>query len=186
MNPLLLNLPTEFTTQRLLIRVPRQGDGFAISQAVNESLNELKVYMPWAQTPNSTEDSEMFARRSHARFILRETLNFVAFRLEDGEFVSGIGFPRLDWDVPKFELGYWCRTSMSGKGYITEAANCLTNVAFQIFQAKRVEIHCDSRNIASANVARRCGYPLEGIHKKDALDVNGLARDTMVFAKVTE
>ena len=30
------------------------------------------------------------------------------------------GLHRIDWAVPKFEIGYWARTSHAGRGYITE------------------------------------------------------------------
>ena len=42
-------------------------------------------------------------------------------KFKDGRFLGSSGLHRIDWDVPKFEIGYWCRTSLARRGYITEA-----------------------------------------------------------------
>lgn len=47
-NPLLLDFPDHFETERLLIRAPRAGDGPAICEAVLETLDDLRQWMPWA------------------------------------------------------------------------------------------------------------------------------------------
>jgi ribosomal-protein-serine acetyltransferase len=45
-NPILLDIPIEFTSQRLLMRVPRPGDGVIIWPAIQHSFPELKRWMP--------------------------------------------------------------------------------------------------------------------------------------------
>ena len=41
MNPLLLDIPEAFETNRLLIRCPQSGDGQVINRAIVESLPRL-------------------------------------------------------------------------------------------------------------------------------------------------
>ena len=66
--PLLLDIPEVVETERLLLRATRAGMGEAISQAVNESLAQLKPWRPWAQEPPSPEDSETEFTRALVRF----------------------------------------------------------------------------------------------------------------------
>jgi RimJ/RimL family protein N-acetyltransferase len=102
-----------------------------------------------------------------------------------GTIIGGTGLHRIEWSVPKFEIGYWVRTGYGGQGFITEAVNGLTQFAFDTLGARRIEIRCDVRNVRSANVARRAGYPLEATFRHDARDhINGKLRDTYIFAKV--
>lgn len=78
-------------------------------------------------------------------------------------YIGGGGLHRINWDVPKFEIGYWVRSSYGRQGFITEAVNGITHFAFNTLGARRVEIRCDSLNGRSAAVARRAGYELEAM-----------------------
>jgi RimJ/RimL family protein N-acetyltransferase len=184
MNPSLIEFPEEFTTERLLIRKPLPGDGKAVYDAIQASLNELKPWMAWAHTKQSEQDVEANIRDSIAKFITREDLRLHLFNKETGEFIGSSGLHRINWDVPKFEIGYWIDTRYSGKGYITEATEAITNFAFTELNAKRVEIRCDSRNNKSRAIPEKLGFKLEGILINDSISVETKeTRDTCVFAK---
>jgi hypothetical protein len=47
MNPILLDFPDSFESERLVLRCPRPGDGRAMHEAITESLNELNPWVPW-------------------------------------------------------------------------------------------------------------------------------------------
>jgi RimJ/RimL family protein N-acetyltransferase len=182
--PILRDFPSEFTTDRLLIRMPLPGDGAEVHEAIMQSLPELKPWMIFAQRDQTLEDVEANIRESHAEFLQRKDLRLLVFLKETGEFIASSGLHRIDWSIPKFEIGYWIDSRFSGKGYITEAVEGIGRFAFEQLQAKRVEIRCDSNNVKSRAVAERAGYTLEGILKNSERDVNGNLRDTCVFAKV--
>ncbi len=183
-NPILLDFPDQFETERLLLRAPRAGDGKAVNDAILESLDTLRPWMPWVHPVPTVTDTETHSRRMAARFITREDLALYLFRKSDGLFVGGSGLHRIDWAVPRFEIGYWVRASLEGQGYITEAVNGITRFAFDLLDALRVEIRCDARNTRSAAVARRAGYTLDGCLRADDLTTDGQPRDTLVFSKI--
>lgn len=79
MNPMLLEFPTRFFTDRLLIRMPQPGDGQAVFQAIQASIAELKPWMPFAQKEQSEQDVELNIREAHMKFLQREDLR----RLEE-------------------------------------------------------------------------------------------------------
>jgi RimJ/RimL family protein N-acetyltransferase len=184
LKPILREFPEEFTTQRLLIRKPLPGDGKAVYDAIQASLNELKPWMPWAHMNQTEEDVEANIRESYVKFLSREDLRLLVFNKETGDFIASSGLHRIDWAVPKFEIGYWIDTRHSGKGYITEAAEAITSFAFNELKAKRVEIRCDTKNTRSRAIPEKLGFTLEGILKNDSLSVEiKKPRDTCVFAK---
>ncbi len=182
-DPILLDIPDQFETERLIIRAPRAGDGPACNAAIRESLDELRPWMPWAEPVPSVEDTETVHRRAAARWLTREELPLALFRKEDGLFVGGSGLHRIDWSVPRMEIGYWIRTSLSGQGYITEAVNGITAFAFDVLGAQRLEIRCDARNRRSAAVAQRAGFTLEGRLHHHMKAPDGSLRDTLVYAR---
>jgi ribosomal-protein-serine acetyltransferase len=184
MNPLLLDFPTEFETDRLLIRMPSPGDGAVTCESINHSLPELKPWMPFAQKEQTIEDTEINIRQAYINFLNRTDLRLLVFKKDTGEFVASSGLHRINWDVPKFEIGYWIDTRFSGNGYMTEAVQGITDFAVRELKARRVEIRCDALNVKSRAIPERLGFTLEGILKSESISVEGELRDTCVFAKV--
>ncbi len=57
--------------------------------------------------------------------------------------IGATGYHHMIWEVPCLETGYWIRTQYSGKGYMTEAVNAITQYATKQLKMKRVAITCD-------------------------------------------
>ncbi len=158
--PILLDLPMPIVTPRLKI-VPWHPDHTeAFHQMREESLPDLKPWMVWADTPATRDDVREMLTNGYARFVLRETLNMLAFTLE-GELVASTGLHEFNWRVPMAGVGYWCRSSARGKGYVTEAANALIRYGFQAIGLRKVSIGMDSENVRSEAVAKRLGLVKE-------------------------
>jgi RimJ/RimL family protein N-acetyltransferase len=181
-NPILLNVPESFETERLIIRVPRPGDGPALNAAVLETFDDLKPWMPWAQEPPSVEKSEENSRKAYAQFISREDLTLRLIHKATGDILGSSGLHPRDWSVPKFEIGYWCRRRFAGQGYITEAVTGILKFGFETMGAKRIEIRCDPANVRSIRVAERVGMIREAVLRNDRTGTDGAVRDTVVFA----
>lgn len=188
MDPLLIDVPDCLLTPRLVLRCPRAGDGPALNEAVCASVDDLRPWMPWAQQAPTPEQSETDARGAHAKFLQRTDLVYSMW-LHDGQgretrLVGGTGLHRMDWSVPRFEVGYWCRSDSVGQGLVTEAVRALAAMAFDTLHAARVEIRMDDLNTRSWRVAERAGFQLEGVLRNDARAPDGRVRDTRVYAQV--
>ena len=105
-SPILRDFPDAFETERLRIRSPLPGDGAEVYAAVAESLEELKPWMPWAHRELTVEVEEEIMRRARAAFLERSDLMLLLFLKGTGTLVGGSGLHRIDWEVPKFEIGY--------------------------------------------------------------------------------
>lgn len=176
------HVPERLETERLVIRPPEVEDIPELYEAVIASLDRLKPWMVWATKDMSLEDVEKSTRKAVAQFVTREDLRYHFHAKDDGRFLVGSGLHRIDWTVPKFEIGYWCRAAETGKGYVTEGVTALTEMAFEQLGAARVEIRCDSANERSVQVAERCGFELEAVLKNDSRSVTGALRSTCVYA----
>ena len=188
MDPLLIDVPERTETERLILRCPQPGDGSIVNAAILESLDALRPFMPWAQSAPTLDESELECRRAQARFWLREDLVLWMFERaadgSEGRYIGGSGLHRILWDVRRFEIGYWCRSSCTGQGFVAEAVGALNRVAFDRLGARRVELRMDSRNERSRRVAERVGFTFEGVLRSDSLSPQGEARDTRVYARV--
>ncbi len=181
-DPLLLDLPDEILTRRLRIGAPRAGDGAALNEAIVESFAELHEWMPWAAEVPSLLESEHFVRDAAARYLRREDVPLFLRKRRSGELIGASGLHRIDWSVPRFEIGYWCRTSEVGHGYVSEAVIAITRYAFKTLGAARVEIRTDVDNARSWRIPERLGFTLEGILRRDTRTPQDELRDTRVYA----
>ena len=181
---LLLDLPERVEAGRLVLRATHAGDGAASNAAFVESHAELKPWMPWAVELQTEAQSEEHCRRMQARWIAREELDFCFLGRDDGAFLGKGGLHTIDWTVPKFEIGYWIRTSAAGKGLATEAAGVLVELARERLGARRLEIRSDARNAASRRVAEKSGFVLEGIRRQARRDNAGELADECIYAKI--
>lgn len=182
--PIMLDIPESLETKRLLIRAPLWGDGASVNEGIGESLNELKPWMPFAQSMPSLEESEQYARESRVSYLNRSMLNMHIYNKADGTFIGCSGLHHIDWDVRSFEIGYWIRSTCTGQGYITEAVNGITDFAIRVLEANRIEIRCSARNAKSAAVAERAGFKLDGVLRKSNRGTDGELHDSKVYAKV--
>ena len=94
----------------------------AVNAALVESYPELRPWMPWAQHVHALEESEKHCREAQAKWHSREMIDFCFFDKSDGRFVGKGGLHTIDWAIPKFEIGYWIRSSCTRRGMATEAA----------------------------------------------------------------
>jgi RimJ/RimL family protein N-acetyltransferase len=184
--PILMDFPESFETERLLIRSPLPGDGREMHTAVREYIEELIPWMAWPKEHGTVDDSEASSRRARVAFLGRSELRLHLYLKGTATLVGSSGLQGIDWDVPKFEIGYWCRTGFTGRGYMTEAVLGITEFAFDTLGARRVEIRCDSRNLTSARVAERAGFLLEGELHNNEVGTDGSARYTLIFALTPE
>jgi RimJ/RimL family protein N-acetyltransferase len=184
-DPILRDFPYSFETERLIIRGPLPGDGKMVRAAVLESQAELKQWMPWAVDIPNEEAYEANIRRGHIRFLSRQDLWLMVLLKDTGVIIGGSGLHRIDWDVPKFEIGYWLSTAYTGHGYMTEAVEAITDFAFNVLDAKRVEIRVDSDNHKSIAIPKRLGFAQEATLRNEARHhLTQELRDTLIFAKV--
>ena len=181
---LLLDIPETVETSRLVLHATRAGHGVDTNMALEESREQLRVWMPWARDTQSLEASEHNCRAMQARWYAREELDFCFFRRADGVLVGKGGLHTIDWAVPKLEIGYWIRTSCTNQGLATEAVLALVELARTHLAARRLEIACDARNAASRRVAAKCGFELEGIHRRNRRDTAGELADSCVYARL--
>jgi RimJ/RimL family protein N-acetyltransferase len=176
-------LPEQIESPRLLIRVAKPGDGTVFNRAIIDSLSELAPWLGWVTPPPTIEQSELNCKRAYARYLLNEDLMAFFFAKDSGVLIGGSGLHGADWATRKFEVGYWCRSGHGGKGLVTEGVRALSDYAMHELGAHRVFLTCDDRNVRSWKLAERAGFKLEGIMFNERLNLQGVLRDTRVYAR---
>jgi RimJ/RimL family protein N-acetyltransferase len=93
-----------------------------------------------------------------------ETRAGFAIRPASGGAVIGFAaYVSLDLAAQEGEIGYAVAPDGRGRGVATRAVDLLTRWGFEMLGLERIELWIDVRNEASARVAERCGYRLDGV-----------------------
>ncbi len=170
--------------ERIIVRPYRESDAQSLFEAVAESRDHLRPWLPFADEHQTVEESRDWIIHQEANWLLREDLIVGIWEAATNRYLGGSGLHPHDWETRYFEIGYWLRASAAGQGYITEAVQLLTDYAFSALAATRVEIRCDERNVRSAAVAQRLGFVQEARLRNHLIAPDGTLRTTLIFALI--
>ena len=124
--------------------------------AIEDSLPELRQFLPWATDGYGLDESREYIGRSRAEWEAGTQYNYAIFTTV-GELAGSIGLmTRMGPGV--LEIGYWTSTPFAGRGYMTAAVRALSRVALTLPGIERVAIKHDEANKASAAVAIKAGF----------------------------
>ena len=178
-------LPREIRTARLCLRLPALDDARALNAAIVASHEALSAWMDWAVQPQTLAQTTEFIRGSLDGWAQERELNLLMVTSDTDEIIGATGYPRLDWNVPRFEIGYWCRSDRTGRGYVSEATWALARHAFESLAANRVELRMDEKNRRSWAVAERLGFRHEATLRNEVRVPDGSLRDTRIYGAVS-
>lgn len=145
--------PYQIESADLLIRVALPGEGQIFQQAVATSAATLQPWLGWTSPLPTLQESEQNCRRAFARYLLQEDLMVFFWRKADGALIGGSGLHRPDWQLRRFEIGYWGNSAHAGQGLMTQGVRALADYAQQEMQANRVFLTADDNNTRSWQLA---------------------------------
>ncbi len=169
-------------TPRLVVRCWTPEDAPKLQAAIDASLTELRRFMPWAMAePEPVEAKVIRLRHFRGQFDLGQDFIYGIFDRDEREVLGGTGLHTRQGPYVR-EIGYWIATAHAKKGYATEAASAMMQVAFRVDGVPRVEIRCEPDNAASVAVAKKLGMKLEGTLRANTVGPDGSVRDTLLFS----
>ncbi|TNM36597.1 GNAT family N-acetyltransferase [Nocardioides albidus] len=175
--------PLPLATGRLVLRTVLASDGAAIGAYCADP--EVTRYLPFAAL-----DAEGLAERmarlvaATAPSVPGESLCLAV--LHDDVLVGDVMLRLTDRHGPQDppaigELGWVFSPEYAGRGFATEAARALVDLAFTHYPLHRLMARLDPRNVASARLCERLGMTREAHTREDYADRDGTWSDTAVY-----
>jgi RimJ/RimL family protein N-acetyltransferase len=151
-------LPDLVVADGLTLRCYVTEDAEALVNAVTESLEHLRPWMPWiAFEPQSVGQRQDWIGGVNRE---RDAGGDVVLGIFDGdELVGGTGLHRRA-EPTALEIGYWVHVAHCGRRVARRAAAALTSAAFALHETEHVDIRHDRKNVASRRVPEGLGYRL--------------------------
>jgi len=174
------------TTSRLAIRCMEPSDAALLTRAIEESLDHLLPWALWANhEPLTIQKRIELLREWRGNFDHGLDFEFGIFDPDDSLVLGCARLNPHHGDIVR-EIGYWIHKDHINQGYATEVSAALTRVAFEIDHVKRVEIHCDPKNVRSAAVPKKLGFVHEATLHNRGVNTAGNLRDSMVWTLFLE
>ena len=172
---------SELRGARVLVRPYRESDVDALREAIDESRDHVRPWLPFADQHQTEDETRDWIIRMMANWLLRENLECSIWEASTGRYLGGLGLHPRNWELGYLEIGYWLRASAQGHGYVSEAVKLVGDYAFTSLGARRLEIRCDARNRRSAAVAERLGFAHEASLRNHMRAPDGSLRTTLIY-----
>lgn len=144
-------------TERLVLRPPHKEDIEAIVHLAN-NLNVARMVSSLPH-PYPRERAVHFVEQAASGAIGK--IVYAITLVDTGEFI-GCALLYDHRYGSGYEIGYWLGEPYWGKGYATEAATALIDVAFRNLALELLYISAQSRNAGSKRVIEKCGFKYTG------------------------
>ncbi|MEI6579620.1 MAG: GNAT family N-acetyltransferase [Eubacteriales bacterium] len=149
-------------TERLTLRQFKDAD----TSVLYEIMRKPEVMYAWGHGFTFEETQKWLVRQqTHYQ---QNGLGYMAVMLKDnGTLIGQAGL--LDNEIegqPITEIGYIFDNTVWGKGYATEAAKTLVQVAFDTLGIDKLYCTMRLKNLPSVKVAERLGFQLKGEYTK--------------------
>lgn len=155
----------------------------AFSNLIQRNTKFLRKWIGFAWKANTPEISFRKCYKSSLLWAELKEADYNIF-LKNGELIGQINMKDVNYKVASGEIGYYMGQEYTGKGYMTEAIHALEAEFFKRGM-NRIQICTDKNNIPSNNLAKRCGYKLDGIMRDNSLSASGKTkRSTAIYSKL--
>lgn len=170
----------ELSTERVILRSARAGDGAALREAIGVSLDD---FFPWLSFSKKLDDLETFENVSQLgeRKFLEDEFYIWRVWEPNGSLVGSVDLHSINRAVPSCEIGYWVRSDRSGRGLAQEFVNAAIEIAQNTIKVERIEARCDLRNERSWRLAEKLGFEFEGLARNDSRDAAGELCSTKIY-----
>ncbi|KAB2860339.1 MAG: GNAT family N-acetyltransferase [Bauldia sp.] len=142
-------------TERLVLRPPHEDD----IPELAELADDRRIAEMLGRMPHPYGEREARAFVEGTRQNVAAGCTYAVTLAESGAFIGCAG---LHGRPQGLELGYWIGRPYWGRGYATEAAHALVDLAFRASAIERLHVSCRVINSASRRVIHKCGFQYAG------------------------
>jgi RimJ/RimL family protein N-acetyltransferase len=172
----------------------RHAQGLAAASAADPSLYR------WSPIPQGIEAARKYISTATSWREARTAVPFAIFRLADNQIIGSTRFWEMErWNWPEghpshnhegidvCEIGWtWFTKSAIRTAANTESKYLMLRHAFEVWQAIRVCLHTDSRNVRSQAAIERLGAKRDGILRAHRMAADFIPRDSVRYSILFE
>ena len=176
---------TELSNDAVKIRRYCADDIPSLFEAARESTKEMLAWLSWCHPNYTVEESRSFVLSSETAWNEKTRFAFAVFDVSSGLFLGGVGLNQINRNHNFANLGYWVRSSQTGRGVATAATLLAAEFGFEDLGLNRIEILTATGNAASRRVAEKAGAKREGILRNRLL-LHNSPHDAVIYSLISD
>ena len=173
------------------------AEALAAASAANPELSDDQIYK-FTVVPQSIDEATQYIQTALEWQVDRTAIPFVIIRNSDNAIIGSTrywGIERWVWPAGHerhgnphpdvCDIGYtWYARSAIRSGANTEGKFLMLQHAFEVWNALRISLHTDSRNLRSQASMETIGFKREGVLRAHKLAVDNIARDSVRYSMI--
>ena len=174
LHKLLLDIPIQLETERLIVRKYVKGDGRDLYLLLerNDNRKFLRENVEEVASIRTEGEAEIKVRKHSAEWVVRDRFVMGIWLKKRDRYVGEIWIEPKKWEVPSFEIGWFLDQGYQRRGIATEAARRSLEFLFNDLNAHKVIVITRDTNPRSYKLAERLGFRTEG-HLRESRIENG-------------
>ena len=156
-------------SEQLVLRAPALDDVDDLAHLANNA--KVATMVSRMPHPYTVADATAFVRRAANGGIGKAV--YAITKADNGHFLGCCGIEQDEKDPARAEIGYWLGEPYWNKGYATEAAQVLIDMAFRSGEIEMIDARCRAINVASRRVIQKCGFQFQGNGMTPSLAMGG-------------
>ncbi|MEU7887410.1 GNAT family N-acetyltransferase [Microbispora bryophytorum] len=164
-----------------VLRLPVEGDADEIARACADP--EIARFIPFVPSPYTRDDALTWITKTVPATWENGGADFLIADAATDRVLGAAGLKPPD-RFGATEVGYWLAPWARGRGVVTAAVRALAEPAFAR-GVPRITLHADVENVASQQVAHRCGFAHEGVLRGAGAPRGGTPGDIAVFGRLS-
>jgi RimJ/RimL family protein N-acetyltransferase len=171
------------TDGRIAVRRFLPTDLGAFYGAIDESRAALAPWMPWMHDGYTIADTADWLGARDAEWDAGQDFSMLVVDTASGAALGASGLNQINREQRIANLGYWVRSSTTGRGVASAAARLVARWAFAEAGFGRVEIVAMRDNRASCRAAEKAGARFECLARNRLL-LHGAWHEAAVYSLV--
>jgi len=158
-----------YAADHVIVRSFRPADAEHLHAAVRESIDEVAPYETWCHAGYTLDEASEYVDWWIEARERRMAYYYVVEDKKSEHFLGVCGLSDYSTEHRHAMLGYWIRTSWTGRGVATQAARRVCEAGFSDLDLIRISIMVPIGNPASGRVARKLGATQEGLLRSELI-----------------
>ncbi len=173
----------EFENFKIIDFDPHGGASFF--KLVDSNRSRLENFFPGTLLENKTlEHTIQYFQSVDQKINERTYFPFILSDKNTDEYIGLVDFKKIDWRVPKAEIGYFIDEKYQGKGIISMAVGAVISYVEKKYRFRKILCRAHAQNLGSIQVALKNGFELEGIIRNDFRIANGEMVDLNYYGRI--
>jgi RimJ/RimL family protein N-acetyltransferase len=173
--------PVDLPGRTVLLRAWRDDDLDAAWAALQDP-----GVVAWNGSGSGSRDDALLWLRGRQDWSSGGHASWAVAEPGSGELLGSVSLHRIDHEQGTAEIGYWTAPAARGRGAAADAVATACAWAFTTVPLDRVELLHAVGNTASARVAEKAGFTLEGRLRRSYRYGDGIRHDELLWARLAD